>query len=232
MPHRAYSFSHFDTADTCLRQYEAKFESKRLKYVESPEMKAGNRDHQALHLRVKGKIGLPEHLEQWNHFISKLEASVAIAQRRGEVGFIDAEANASFTRDCKPCTFFDDLVWWRNKLDVVLILGAQALIFDWKTGSDKYEKPLQLASNAVGLMLHHPTIKSVSVANVYLKTGKLGTQHTYTRAKDMPEILKELYYKEGRIDACRAAGRWPEIEGPLCGYCDDLTCHFNRKKAA
>lgn len=220
---RAYSFSHFDGADTCLRQYEARYESKRLKYVESPQMKDGNRDHQAFHLRIKGKHALPDHLAQWEGFIAKLE-------RTG--GSLDAEANASFTRDCKPCVFFDDKVWWRNKLDVTLVIGANALIFDWKTGNDKYEKPLQLASNAVGLMLHNPVIESVSVANVYLKTGKLGTQHIYTRTKDMPEILKELYYREGRIDAARAAGNWPAMSGPLCAFCDDLTCSFNRKKAA
>lgn len=219
---KPWTITHIDTSETCLRQYYEKYELGSIPYVETPQTKEGNRVHQQLYLRLVGKLSLPTNLE----FAEKYCASF---ERSGMT--IHAEMQAALSRDLKPVGYNDKNPppWHRIKMDVVLLGETSAAIFDWKTGNDKYEKTFQLDMSALDIMAKFPNIEKVSVANVYLKTDRLGTPRHYTRAKDWGSIAADAYQRVDVLERARKAGRWPEMEGPLCGWCDVLACQFNRK---
>lgn len=217
---RAYSFSAFDTFDTCLRLYYGKYEARTLPYKETPQIKDGNRKHQAFHLRVKGNIALPDNLARWEPFIQQVMAS----------GAVDAESDTSIARDLRPVDFFASDVFVRSRQDLILLGTTAACIWDYKTGNSAYEKPLQLEIGALGVFSRFRQIQKVSVANVWLKDEKMGEVRTYTRERDMKRIAEDVFYREGRIDAARKANAWPAMESPLCKWCEDKACPNNRNK--
>ena len=170
--------------------------------------------HQQLYLRVGGRIPLPAELEWAEPYCLSFERSGCEVQ---------AEASFGVTRELKPAGYNAKGIWHKAKMDVALLGATTAFLFDWKNGNPAYQNDFQLSTYAMDIMVHYPAVETVSVANIYLKTRKLGTPRTYTRAKDFSSIAADAFSRVGNIERARAAGSWPAQQGPLCGWCDDTT---------
>ncbi len=212
------SYSGLSTFDNCPRQFYETVETKNVPYRESEAQKKGKREHQAFHLRIKGGVPLPDHLQAHEALIAGIERSGAATH---------AELSLGAAADFAPREFFDKDVWFRGQLDFVAVNRTNAVVIDWKDGNPNYEKPFQLETQALLVMLHQPTVAKVTAANVWLKTGQKGVPHVYTR-DTLASTKADLVSRVGAIERCRAAGRWPELAGALCAYCNVAKCQSNR----
>ena len=215
---KPWSYSGAKQFENCPHLYDARYESKRIPFVETPEMAAGKRTHQKFYLRAHGDIPLPTELEKYEPWLQKIES----------FGQVHAELKIAITRDLRVVDYFDPAVWHRAGVDLCAVGATTIVAFDYKTGNPNFEDPFQGADYSACLLIRFPHIEKVAFANVWLRTGKLGQVHTYTREKDLQNILTEMYSRADDIARARAAGKWPKLQSPLCKFCPDRTCEFNR----
>lgn len=216
---KPWSFSGLDAFESCRRRFYGQYEAKKFPYIETPAMKEGNRIDQAFTLRLSAhKVALPTELEKYEPMCQGME----------RVGTVQAQMNMSLTYDLKPAEFFGKDVWVRGKADIAVIGETAALLFDIKNGNPAWEKPLQLQIYTVGLFQRYPDVQAINAANIWMKTGGIGTVHKYTRAESLPNIAADMYKRVGAIDDARAKNEWPATPSGLCGFCPDKACEHNR----
>lgn len=213
-----WSYSGAKTFENCPRQYN---EVKRLNKYPPQDTQAtlyGKEVHKALEdFLIEGKP-VPDQFKRFAKY------GEMVANIKGE-RFI--EHKMGFTEDLKPCGFDDPGVWWHGIPDVLIVDGERAWLLDWKTGkSARYADTGQLELLAVATMLHHPQVKKVKAALVFLVADNL-IEKTYTR-EQIPEIISVWYGKINQIEAAIESDVWNERPGPLCKFCVVTECLHNR----
>lgn len=200
-------------ANVCPHQTYRRYVKKDQPYVESKEMKWGNKVHSAMEYRLGGKP-LPPDMQQW-------EPIVAAFDGRGAT----AEQKLGIRRNGSPCGFFDDGVWFRGKIDVTIIQGTTAVIADYKTGSSSYETSFELETNALLLNLRHPHITRIGGFYIWLKEGRVGQKYDLSNTADTWKKLTEIVTL---FKTDLTTGTWEKRKSGLCGYCsvEDCENHF------
>lgn len=209
----SYSMLH-GFRDICAFQSEARYITKTIKFVETPEIQWGNKVHKAMQHRLGGKP-LPLDMQQWEPFVAPLAERGATAEQ--ELGV---------TAEGKPCRFFSDKpqVWGRGKIDVTLIEGDTAAIWDWKSGSSRYEDPFELETNAVLLKAKHPHLKKITGWYVWLKENRLSKPYDLS---DVGKTWNEICRIMQTIHNYKAIQEYPKRESPLCRWCQRYDCENN-----
>jgi len=199
--------------DVCAHQGEARYISKTIKFVETPEIKWGNDVHSAFEHRLRGGKPLPAGMAQWEKYAAPFNGKPVQVE---EWYYID--------HDGKACARFDDRKQGHGKLDMVLINGDAAYIGDWKTGNSKYESPYELEVNAVLLHAKYPTLKTIKGAYAWLKEDRLSEvydlSHTLDTWKDICSTMETIYN-------WRKIGEFPKKRTPLCSWCQRWDCADN-----
>lgn len=208
-----WSYSFLSTYERCARQAEARYVTKELKFVESPEAAHGNRVHKALENRIKGAAPLPEDLQAYQKYIDRIKSVDRIAMAELELGV---------TRDWKPTTFFARNVRGRCKLDVVMMQGNDALIFDWKTGK-VWEDPKELEIQALMLQIAYPHLEQIMGAYVWLKEDEYGPVYDLTSTLGKTKKWVEKTISE--VEKCI----WYPTKNKLCPWCQVSTCRFYKE---
>lgn len=184
-------------------------------FKKSWTVESGIDAHKEIEKRLRNKKPLPPSLSSAEAFCQALEKDGLP---------VEVEISLAVDQYIEPTTFFHPSAYLRGKFDVVKRDRAKrkAFIGDWKTGNPR-ESDEQLAIGADLLFENDHDIDTVTGANIWLKTGKIGTPYTFTRSDKSsrwaPRIkrLREIEARDPKQD-------WEKREGPLCRYCPVKTC--------
>jgi len=132
------------------------------KLVEPPNanMERGSHIHKLAEKFVKGELPeLPAELKLYEKMFTALKA-----KRAEDPTKVHVEKEWAFTKNWKPCSWFDKQAWCRIKTDIAYNHGDVLHICDYKTGQmraqekEKYAKQLKLYALGAFLMLPDDTI--------------------------------------------------------------------------
>lgn len=220
----ATSHSSMNTFKTCPRQYEAKYITKDVVFTSGPEADWGNEVHTALENYVRDGTPLPSNMKQYTRFAE------AMVRRSGEKVI---EGAFAVDKDLQPTGFFDDNVWWRSKIDVLIQRpdGETAEIHDWKTGKVKND-PAQLRLYACLVFYHYPHIEKINAGYVWLKEGSVSAPIPYYR-KDLARYWQPIEEDYAVLAAAKELGVFKPKPSGLCnGWCPVTRCEFWKPKPA
>lgn len=212
-----WSYSFLSTYDRCARQGQARYITKEIKFVETPEMAKGNRVHSAAETALKLRQ-FPE--VPYDDMIPYFRSIYSIPAKE-----LLAEQQLGVDRNWNPVGFFDKNVWGRGKLDVTALINYEnAILFDWKTGNT-WEDPTELKVQAVLLKAKHPNLKKIKGAYIWLKEGKWGDVYDLSDTIDnTKEWIENTVHKVEQ-------GLFYAQPNKLCGWCDLTTCkHWKARK--
>ena len=210
-----WSYSAIETWNVCPEQYAHKYVWKDMaKLPRGPEAEAGIALHEQYDTAVRERRPT-----------SPMQTSILAAARGKE---LVTEKHLGITEGLHPCGFWDDFAWGRGIIDVGIIGEQSAWLGDWKTGKTR-EKPLQLEIFALFGVVHWPQVQAITTCNLWVNTGKPGVVRTFQR-DDLPRLLAGILKPVMEIERAIEANAFPRRPGPLCGWCDALTCPLNPRK--
>lgn len=186
----------------------------RIAYVSSPAAAAGTAVDDALTARIGQHTPLPAQYARFEEWARAVESLPGLKTVQYEMAF-DYGWNKVGPRDW-------DKVWLRNKLDVAIINGKHAAIWDWKNGMvmpDEEQTKLYAASG----FLDWPEVEVIDASYVWLQHGRT-SDYTYTRDQVgelwnafLPDVQKmQLAYETKRWEPTPAKGRF----GWNCKRCE------------
>jgi len=225
-----WSYSAMNTFETCPRQYQAKYVTKEVPYVQNAPAKWGDDVHKALENNIKSNTPLPGNMVMYQRFLDAIK--VRSSQIRGT---LIAEQPVALTKDLKQVSWFtkktaENPVWFRLKVDVSIVAGDYAELFDWKTGKMK-DDPDQLHLYAMVAFIIYPDVKEVKVGYVWLKEGKITAPVAYTRDQ-LPQMLDYWNAKYEILEEAWIRDDFPPRPSGLChGWCEVKSCpHWKPKR--
>ena len=191
--------------------------AKDVPYVETSQMAHGNEVHDALDKRLSAGTPLPNGMARFERWVKQFDGQK-----------IQTEVKYGIRVDGTPCGFFDQDVWGRCKIDLILDPSDHTLrIFDWKTGKVR-EDPFELRLQALFAQSVNPEVRGFYGWYVWLgagENGKLGVKH---ELGDIERTWAEVESMMHHIQANAAINHWPEREGALCRFCPVKQCQFNK----
>lgn len=218
-----HSYSSLHEFKTCPHRMHESYIVKRFPYVQSEQAKYGDRVHKAFEMRIGRQTPLPRAMESYEKLMEAIDAMDGTKHPERQLGI---------KRDGSPCGFFDHDVWFRGKLDLMVVNKPEkdGFLYDYKTGkfNPRYIDADQLLYSAILAFAHHPELE-----NLY--TNLLYVAHDAMYPEDGPMIYKrdhfDRYFDVLRRDASDVEdamdnGYWPKVESPLCGYCRVTDCEF------
>ena len=123
-----------------------------------------------------------------------------------------------------PVEYDDPKAMFRSVLDLAIIIGTRALLYDWKTGR-VWEDPAELLLHALLLQSHNQQVTEMRGTYVWLKENTIGCEYdlssTLFTARTLRENMQEFVQRE----------MWPARKNPLCPWCDLKTCEHWRSRA-
>ena len=212
------SHTFLDTFERCPKQAWHRYVAKDLPFVETEQMRWGNRVHTAFERRLNYRNEpFPEGMEAFEKFAAPVAAHT----------YKYIEEKMGMTLDGRSTGFFDDRVWCRGKADAALVNAHTALILDWKTGKRR-EDPAELERFAYLLRAMNGALKTFVGRYVWLKDDKLGDEHRLDPDK---RLAADRLLMDQVAELQRRGEPWPAHENGLCkAYCDVLSCQFNGRK--
>lgn len=226
-----WSYSMLEAFEQCPRKAYHRYILKE-KPPETEEQRKGNLFDKVVETRLRDGVSLPEEYAQYEPFAASL------ANMKGPCSLY-TQLKMGIRKDFTPCGFFDKDVWGRGVLDVALVsketregIARTALITDWKTGKNSEGKSysnngLQLKIFGLLLFKHFPRITDVTAFNLWLKSNEIGKPWKWSRSDQEP-LWREVLPKIMAMEAAYEKMRWPEMPGPLCGWCAVKACQFNK----
>jgi hypothetical protein len=204
----SHSYSSIKLYENCpLRYYRQRI----VKDVTDPggeASKHGERIHAFLESRLKGS-GLDAEVAQYE----PLCASVEKLAKQGE---LHIEKELVLTENLVPTGWWDSDAWLRSKLDVLVVIGADAVVMDWKTGKRNADQ-FQMQMFAAQVFKHFPDVQQVKTSLVWLKTMEMDTE-VYNRA-DINTVWAEIMKRIQRIHSSVEHDNWPAKPSGLCRFC-------------
>lgn len=208
----SYSLLHcFD--DVCPHQGEARYITRTIKFVPTPEVERGNAIHTAFEHRVGGGKPLPADMQHWERFAAPFDGRGA----RTEQWFqIDTEGRA--------CERNDPRKFGHGKIDLHIVNGESGYIGDWKSGGSKYEDPFELEIGALFLKAKYPQLKTIKGQFFWLKEDRAGQVYDLS---DVGKTWGKVCSIMQTIYNYRKIGEYPKKQTPLCGWCQRFDCELN-----
>lgn len=215
----AWSYSRLNNFETCPKKFWHQSVAKDVYEAESEAMRYGKLVHKALELRVgKGKP-MPLNLR----YLDKYAKMLADAS-----GDKLTEQQLAIDANFEPCGWFDKKTWCRAILDLAIVKGTHAIVFDYKTGkiSDDFT---QLRLAGVLLMLHMPEIQTVDLSYLWTKDKKITKydEGPLTR-EDIKRVVLELMPRLKKYEKAHRMESFPARPGYLCKrFCPVVDCPYH-----
>mgnify|MGYP001208114821 CR=1 FL=1 len=220
----SWSFSAINDFETCPYQYAAKRFYETVKFEDTVATLWGSRAHTALENRMKHGTPLPEGMVQWEQYCRVLEK---------KQGLMLAEQKICFNLSGEPVDWFAPDAWARGMIDVLIIDGDTAYIYDWKTGKKK-DNNLQLETFVWFVAHQYPEIENFVTRFIWLKEdieGDRATGRDFTRSEHLNGIeLKLGQYLTRMGIAWREQVFQPKESGLCRGWCPVEECRFHKEK--
>lgn len=219
------SHSSLSVFETCPRQYEAKYITREVKFVQGPEAKWGDDVHVQLenYLKSGGASTIPTNMAMYKPF-----ADWVLNRAATGGGEVLAERMLAVTKDLQPCAYKDKSRWMGAKIDVTILYPATNLaeVFDWKTGKMKDDRT-QLQQYAAQTLSNHPEIATVASGYIWLKDQVISPPVYYQRA-DLPSHWDTFQHKYALLRDAYVRGVFPPKPNGLCSrWCDVVSCEFH-----
>ncbi len=205
----SHSFSAIKMYENCPKRY---YHQRVLKEVKDQGGEAtiwGERVHKFLEDRLAKATELPQEVARYDPLCQSI-VKLAIG------GELLVEQQLTLNVALEPTSWFSQDAWMRSIVDVLIIRGDEAIMFDWKTGKRRPDFS-QLELFALQVFKHYPEVKRVRTAFVWLKDLSMDHE-TYTRDNE-PELWARLMNKVVRIEKSLETDNWPAKPSGLCNWC-------------
>jgi RecB family exonuclease len=204
----SHSYSSIKLFENCPLRYYRQRITKEVEDDGSEMSKYGERIHTLLEIRLKGLNTDPE--------IEKYEPLCAAVEKLARQGKLFIEHELVLTQNLTPTGWRDADAWLRSKLDVLVVIGGEAVVMDWKTGKRNADQ-FQMQLFAIQVFKHFPEVQRVKTSLVWLKTMEMDT-NTYEHS-DANSIWAEVMRRIQRIHDAYEHANWPARPSGLCRYC-------------
>jgi len=184
--------------------------------AETEAMRWGTRVHEALERHIGMGEELPPELVHCAHLYDF------------PAGYdIDVELKLGMRKDGSSCDFYDDDVWMRGVLDVMLTKpeASWALIIDHKTGKMR-EDPQELELHALLLKAHYPQLTDIKGWYNWLRNNVMGRVYDLS---DTERTLERIRAQRHAIESAFLLGQraFPPRQSGLCPWCPVMHCEFH-----
>ncbi|MEE9580490.1 MAG: PD-(D/E)XK nuclease family protein [Nitrosomonadaceae bacterium] len=214
----AWSFSRLNNYETCPKKFWHTSVNKDIREAEGEAMRYGKLVHKALEKRVGKNVPLPANLAHLEKYAKRLADSDGEKLTEMQLA-IDSSFN--------PCSWFGKQTWCRAILDLAIIKGTHAIVFDYKTGkiSDDFT---QLRLAGVMLMLHKLEIQTVDLGYLWTKDKKLTRDGTQLTRAGIKGVISDFMPRIKRYEEAHRKEEFPARPGFLCKkYCPVKKCPHN-----
>lgn len=210
----AFSYSRLNAYEECPKKFHTIQIQKAVKESESPQMAEGKATHKALELRVKRETPLPSHLSKYESMMLKLLAGP---------GEKYPEQQLAINSEFQPVDWFSKDAWCRSIVDLSIVNGPRAVLFDYKTGK-MLDDFTQMKLTGAVFMQHYPQVEEVQLVYLWLKEGK-PTKDSLKR-EQIPDVWSELWPKISRYQQAFAETNFPARPGRYCRWCPVKACPY------
>jgi len=224
--------------EQCPRQYDAKYRTKSVKFVQSYEGEWGDLAHNSLEAQIKagGKYQFPDqtHKDSGQNMREYQWIGEALLNRAASKGgYVLAERKFAIGYDRDTTDYWDKGGWLRGKIDVTILYPdlRMAEVYDLKTGKKK-DDSLQVDLYSVSAMLDYTNVDVVKAGYIWGKLPQdkaIDKPITYTRDSIQP-ILNTFMAKTNDVKHAWATGVFPPRPSALCPWCDVTSCEFWKPK--
>lgn len=162
-----------------------------------------------------------------NYNITRFAERIESLARRNPIKKKFTELRMGFTRDYKPAKFFDDNVWIRGVIDLVILMECNdILIIDHKKGGGQagastrnYEEQLNFYK-----ILYHFGIHKIEGAQSgihFIEAGEIPMAQYHSSEEIEKKLVAELEWAlEGAIASCEEKGFFKHVRGNQCKWCE------------
>lgn len=210
-PKFTWSYTSLTDFENCPLGYAHKKYYKDVPFVETEALRDGNRKHTALELYTKGIAQPATEIEVVKPYLKYVDAFKA------QGGVLQAEREITLTEQMKPTGWFDKDAWFRIKLDITLLRGQRANIYDWKTGKQK-EDMTQLQLCCASLAIVEPEIEEFTAKNIWLKNDVVDTGVKLQRS-ELKKVWMDTLARVHRMRQAWDSEVWQPKPSGLCPYC-------------
>lgn len=212
----AWSYSALDGFHLCPKKHYFEKVNKKYPFQSNPAAEYGKELHRAFELYVMKGKPLPLDMKHHQPFLDKLK----------DLGTqVLGEQKLALTRDYKPTGWFDNDVWCRGIIDVVVIRDDHAIICDYKSGKpvDGFD---QVDMQAAMLAVYMPEITKYTAGYYYTKDKKM-VRHTLG-ADEMPAVWQKFMPRVETMEQMIINEEFPAKQNFLCkNYCPVKECAHN-----
>ncbi len=213
--HRVFSPTQVSTYDLCPRQFQAKYITKEVKFVQNPHAKFGD----MVHKQIEDFLNDDKPVEPMLESLAQL-----LAKHKGKLVCAEIALGRSSKGESVPQ--YDKTAWINSKIDAVYTNADETVIvgFDWKTGKAK-EAAIQSDMNAAVLAAKYKgTAKKIVMVFVHLFHNKvyvteynpaqLAIPHTFGKILNLEQAIREDNFP-------------PKPNGLCKKWCDVIKCSYN-----
>jgi hypothetical protein len=219
----AWSYSSIKTFDQCPKKYYHLKVAKDVKDEGNEASIYGNDAHEAAEHYIKHGTPIPDKyaimrpvVEQLAKFPGEKHTELKLGVRESEAAF-------------EPCGFFDEDVWYRGIVDLLIVDGTTAHMIDYKTGKNaKYADMKQLDLMAGAVFTHFPEVMKVKSGLAYVVSNEF-IKKTHVRA-ELNTYMNVFDYQLGQLEDAMQSGMFNPKSGPLCGWCPVVSCDHHRPR--
>ena len=211
-----WSYSALTAFEQCPRKYYHYNLEKTVKDTGNAATEYGSMVHKAFELRLKNGKRLPLDLIHFDKYMTQLESTA---------GEVMTEQKLGLTRNLEATGFFDNDIWLRGIIDLVIVNNETMVVLDYKTGKRIEEGFDQVKLQAAMMFAVLPEVQKAKVGYFFTKHKKF-TFTEMTRA-DCTEVWNEFIPRVNRMQEAIREGNFPAKQNFLCGkYCKVKTCQF------
>lgn len=219
-----HSYSALKLYEQCGLRYYRQRILKDVHEQETVYTTHGHVVHKAIENNINHGTPLPPEQSAYAGLVGAIQSAAARAGKG-----VVCEQNVGLNRAYNATGYWDDSVWIRSKIDVMVHndVHPAAAIFDWKTGKRKVDfTQLKIAAIAAFRML--PTVDTIKASFVWLKDQLIDAE-IYHRDRMFP-LIQELNPRFMAIEDAVETNVWTPKPSYLCNYCPcKPTCSYALK---
>lgn len=229
----AMSWSKISDFDTCPRKYHASYIAKLEPFDDTnPALIWGRKVHKNLEDYVLKGLPLSRDTEQFKPIADALLGAAERAKQRGALtaGVVGEQQWAINARG-EAVDYFSKEVFMRGQADLCYGVNDTLVFADYKTGKANYPKPDQLELLAL-LAKGRPSYQKFTQyrgALLFVEAGRIVKRDGQLDEHGHADLMRKYLSKSIEIVEMYESGDWRMKESPLCRFCPDTACPFNRK---
>jgi hypothetical protein len=204
----AWSHSRVNDYKKCPLMLYHKAILKDVPFVQSEQMKWGDRVHKALEYRVRDKVPLVGEFAQYEPIAAAIDRAP---------GQVLCENKITLNPALRPTGYFADDAYVRVIVDVMKINASVGFMGDYKTGKISFDESQLKLFAAVGFEAF-PQVEKWTTAYIWTQSQVIDPA-VYTRDQ-LPKMWEELLQVPSEMQKSFVFNHWPAKPGRACKRCD------------